>query len=294
MTFFSVQTNTCSFSDFQFLASLEFVRTGLLIPWWNVPRSFLIEKNPLSAAPEWFFFSFFLSFHKYLWILLKHSNFLHIICVNIVPVQATMGSDTETPPHACRWSMNWRCPIWGIWDKASKKQPRPGEHLFQSSQYNEVAWVLNYGRKSMFDSRLCSQPQKHEFPQPPTSHLNPFCSTLFKYKIGLIFLPLCTLQRCWEAWEIMYMKTVPERVDHPGPVTRTWPMKCSPGFPDLINTWLLANLPVHWLHRALLIVSREPHRRKKLIDRIPFPREPPGWPSERTSEERHPSGFCVG
>lgn len=138
----------------------------------------------------------------------------------------------------------------------------------------------------MFDSQLCSQPQKHEFPQPPISHLNPFCGTLFKYKIGLIIPSLMHFTRVLggvrdNVYENCSRKCRPSRAG-------------GTGFPVLIHTWLLANLPVHWLHCALLIVSRESHGRKKLIDRIPFPREPPGWPSERTWEERHPSGFCVG
>lgn len=63
LMFFSDQIYTCPFSDFQFPAWLEFVWPGILIPWWKVPRTFLIEKNPLPAALE----CFFLSFHKYLW-----------------------------------------------------------------------------------------------------------------------------------------------------------------------------------------------------------------------------------
>lgn len=63
LMFFSDQIYTCPFSDFQFPARLEFVWPGILIPWWKVPRTFLIEKNPLPAALE----CFFLSFHKYLW-----------------------------------------------------------------------------------------------------------------------------------------------------------------------------------------------------------------------------------
>lgn len=96
----------------------------------------------------------------------------------------------------------------------------------------------------------------------------------------------------------VWVKTISESIDHPGPSDTYLPNELLSLFPDFINTWLLANLPTHWLHHALLIDSREPYQRKKLIDSnglevAPLSRELPECPSERTTGEGHPSHDAV-
>lgn len=53
---------TCFFPpDFPFPDWLKIVQPGILIPWWNIPQSFLMKKNPLPTASRCFFPYFSLS-----------------------------------------------------------------------------------------------------------------------------------------------------------------------------------------------------------------------------------------
>lgn len=139
----------------------------------------------------------------------------------------------------------------------------PDVAYFQSSQYNKVEWVLNYVRKSIFNSQLCC-----EFSLPQRSCLSPLCCTCFKYKWNREFLPsLLNFTRMLGGMRNnVWVKTLSESIDHPGPSDTYLLNELLSWFPNFINTWLLVNLPTHWLHHALLIDSREPHQRKKLID----------------------------
>lgn len=81
---------------------------------------------------------------------------------------------------------------------------------------------------------------------PSQSSLSPLCCTFFKYKMGLRIPSLLNFIGVLEGMRNnVWMKTVPESVDHAGPSDTYLPNELLSSFPDLINTWLLSNLPTH-------------------------------------------------
>lgn len=128
-----------------------------------------------------------------------------------------------------------------------------------------------------------------KFSQPQRSHLNPLCSTFFKYKTGLIIPSLMNFTGVLGGMRgNVCVKTVPETEVHSGPHDTCW-MSCFAGSWTL---WLQANLSTHWLHHTLLFDSREPPSQEEInrcngLEVAPFSRELPECPSEWTPGEGH-------
>ena len=128
-----------------------------------------------------------------------------------------------------------------------------------------------------------------KFSQPQRSHLNPLCSTFFKYEMGLIIPSLMNFTGVLGGMRgNVCVKTVPETEVHCGTHDTCW-MSCFAGSWTL---WLWANLPTHWLYHTLLFDTREPPSQEEInrckgLEVAPFSREVPECPSEWTPEEGH-------